>query len=117
MKRLLLIFLILFLPLASAIKVNILENQSYSKDGRNITLLDTSKDKALICVNNEKAILSKNEPKIVNDVSLELKNIYEDKVRVEIKVFCKDCICGDSCSNINCLGIKKEEVKEEIKKE
>ena len=117
MKYLFLIFLVLFLPLTSATKVNILVNESYSKDGRNLTLVDVSKNSALVCVNNEKAIVSKEKPKTVNDVNIDLTNIYENKIRVDIRVYCKDCKCDSSCNNIGCLNYDHNKIQEEIEKQ
>ena len=117
MKSLILIILVVLLPLTSAVKVNIFLNQSYSKDGRNVTLVDLTKDKALICINNEKAIISKDKLKTIKDVSLELKNIYPDKIRVDVKVYCKDCVCGNSCNNIDCVSFDHKDIQKDILKE
>lgn len=118
MKYILIIFLVLILPLASATRINLSLNQSYSSDGRNVTLIDLSKDKALICVNNEKAIISKDKIKTVNNVNFDLKKVYHDRIIADVKVYCKDCECTSDCNNIACVtNPYHNEIQEEIKKE
>ena len=119
MKYLMLILLVLILPLASAVRVDLFLNQSYSKYDKNITLIDISKNKALVCINNEKAILSEEKPKTVNDVNFEVKQVFSDKIKVEIKVYCQEnCECTDLCSNSECLeNFNNKEIEEEIQKE
>jgi len=114
MKRFILVFLVLTLQLASAARINLYLNDSYLNYGRNISLIDISKEKALICVNNEKAIISKDKTKSVNHVSLVLKKVYKDYIRVDINVNCEDCKCDNNCTNKNCIIITKKE-KEELK--
>src|SRR3989344_1604497 len=116
MKYMVLIFLVILLPLASAAKISLLINQSYTKDGRNITLLDINKDKILVCVNNEKGIVSKDKLETVNDVSIDIKNIYTDRIRAELKVYCTDCKCNSDCNNTLCSNYDHK-IQEEIKKE
>ena len=84
MKYIVLIFLVILLPLASAAKISLLINQSYTKDGRNITLLDINKDKILVCVNNEKGIVSKDKLETVIDVSEDIKKIYTVRICAEL---------------------------------
>ncbi len=121
MKPYLVIFFIflLVLPFTYATRVNLDEGQSYVKDGRNITLLalDNARNKALFCVNNEKAIVNEDGQKTVNEVSLALKSISDGNVRVDINVYCKDCECDENCLNLNCYNPKKttaEQIQEEI---
>ncbi len=113
----LILLLLLVLPEINANRIDLLINQSYTKEGRNVTLIDISKDKALFCVNNEKAIIVKDKQKTLNDVNFELKRVYEDRVKVDIKFYCKDCKCDLSCSNIDCLNLEEIKIQEEIKKE
>ncbi len=114
MKYIFLILLVCCSLLVSAAKINLDINGSYSRDGRNITLIDVGKNSVLFCVNNEEVIVSKEKPKTVKDVNIELTNIYINKIRADIKVYCKSCKCDYSCSNIDCFAYGSE-VQGEIK--
>jgi len=98
------IFLILLSTSAIAERVTLFKNQSYFDEGKNITLLgiDHRKDKALFCVNNEQAIVADGAQKTVNEVSLSVKSVSSEKIRVEIDVYCKDCECDSNCLNLEC---------------
>lgn len=114
------LLLIFILPLVDAARINLFVNQSYSDDGKNITLLniDEKRDKALVCINNEAAILSEGKQKTVNDVSLLIKKISKDQIRVDIKVYCDDCVCDNNCLNFKCIQYETETFNEkEIKEE
>ena len=105
------------MPLASATRVDLLVGQSYFHEGKNVTLsaIDIKGNKALFCVNNQKAIIRENEQKNVNEVSLTAKSISKDKVRVILDVYCGDCQCDDSCLNKECLNSKeKKEITEDL---
>ena len=119
MKHFVLLFLLLILPLTSATRIDLLLNKSFVNDGRNISLIDINiaKEKALICINNEKAILSKGKPKTVNNVVLELRKTYKDKINLDAKVYCEDCECDTNCSNSDCITIDHIEIEREIKNE
>lgn len=124
MKSFLIIFVILILvfPFVNAARVNLNLNESYSDDGRNITLLgiDNKRDKVLICVNNERAILSKERQKTVKDVSLFVKKVADDEIRVVVKVYCEECECDNTCLNTECIKfgeVLQEEIEEEILEE
>ncbi|MEK6936937.1 MAG: hypothetical protein AABW58_02600 [Nanoarchaeota archaeon] len=110
------------MPLAYSARVNLEVSESYYSDGRNVTLLGIDKDngKALVCVNNERAILSKDRQKTVNEVSLLVKRISKEDIRLDVKVYCEDCECDDSCLNDRCIELGEsveEKIEEEIQEE
>ncbi|MBS3171386.1 hypothetical protein J4449_02110 [Candidatus Woesearchaeota archaeon] len=113
----LVILIFLILPVNAA-RVNLIEGENYYTDGRNITVLgiDNKRDKVLVCINNERAILSKERQKTVNDVSLLVKTVSDEKIRIDIKVYCEDCECNENCLNTECIKAG-ENVEEEIEKE
>ncbi len=117
MKQYLLILVILiFLILpVSAARINLMEGESYYKDGRNVTLLgiDNKRDKVLVCVNNERAILSRERQKTVKDVGLLVKSVSTEQARIDVKVYCEDCECNGNCLNTECIKAG-ETVEEEI---
>lgn len=114
------ILIFLVLPFVNAERVNLKERESYMNDGRNVTLLaiDNKRDKVLVCVNDEKVIISKDRPKTINEVSLSLKSISDYLIRVDINVYCKKCRCDESCLNLKCFDTKKteeEQIEEQIR--
>lgn len=117
MKYLILVLLLLILPISLAVRIDLDLNQSYSKDGRNVTLIDLSKEKALVCINNEKAIVSLEKSKTVQNVNLVLKKVYKDKIKIDIKVYCKDCKCGSACNNEQCINLDHKETQQDLIKE
>lgn len=81
---------------------------SYIIKDKNITLMGISDDEesVLICVNNEKAILS--EDRTINDVYLSLRKVEDDSADIKIEYKCPNCICSKECSNELCNQKSKE---------
>jgi hypothetical protein len=106
------------MSIVSATRVDLFVGESYFDDARNITLsaIDSKGNKAIFCVNNQKAIILEDEQKTVNEVSLDVKSISRDKVRVDIDVYCEDCECDDNCLNKECIieNTEKTDIEEEI---
>ena len=122
MKPFFIIFIVLLSSSVFAERVTLFENQSFLDDGKNITLLgiDHRRDKALFCVNNEQAIVADGAQKTVNQVSLSVKSLSSEKVRVEIDNYCKDCKCDVNCLNLECTKAVvqiQENINEEIETE
>ncbi len=78
--------------------------ESFVFDDKLITLLgiDDDDEKALVCVNNMKAIIGENE-KTVNDVVLDGRDFTDDDVELRIEYDCKStCNCDDDCQKETC---------------
>ncbi len=124
--------------LARTEEVELRSGESYSFDGRNITLLelDTKDDKVVICVNNEKIIIS--DDRYIKGINIDLKWVRENNAKFEFRYgVCEECDygiwdnldCFDECSlnkdcddnNENtvdeCDGRPKKCINTEIKKE
>lgn len=74
-------------------------------NGVNFTLLgtNTNGDKVLICVNNEKVIISGVET--VGNAIIRVKDIFSESANLQLEVSCPDiCVCGSDCSNDVCLS-------------
>ena len=84
-------------------------NDSFLFRGKNITLLSINSfdNKVVICINNEKAIIS--EDRNVNTIGVHLRDVDSDKVKFRFDNPCKDkeCECDDSCSNHLCTNPEK----------
>ncbi len=149
MKKAILLLILVMIPVALARteEVELKQGESYSFDGRNITLmkLDKSDDRVVICVNNKKEIVSDN--KYVSGVNIDLKWVRDNSAKFEFRFSeCEECNygiwdnldCFDECNlDIDCndndentideckgrpkkcidTEIKKEEEKEEVKEE
>ena len=98
------IFLFL-MPLSFAkTKTVILERGgSFVIEEINVTLIDYNKkrDKALVCVDNQRAILS--DEKRVGEVYLEIISFRDDGVKIQLDADCDDCLVSD---NSECFTIK-----------
>jgi len=77
--------------------------QSFLFDGKNVTLVDSSEDSVIICVNGEKTIIS--NQKTVNGVIIDLVDSDESQAKLRLDYECnKDCECNeDECSNNICF--------------
>lgn len=122
MKKLLILFLLLVMPLvyARSVDVDLYKNDSYMKDGINITLMniDKEKNKFIICANGENYIVT--ESGISREhFTIKVDNIKKDKVELNIDIDCKDCKCEGYCNNKRCFPNPKYvyETKEEQKEE
>ncbi len=75
----------------------------------NITLVDYSKkkEKLLVCVNNQRAILS--DDKRIGSVYFDLKIFRNNGVKVELDADCDDCVVSD---NSKCFPAKNLTEKE-----
>lgn len=95
---------------AKSVKRDFRINESLEVEGKNITLvsLDNVRDKVIICVNNFKTIIREDYTKIINEAEIEVKEIKEKYATLRIYTDCKDCVCGDECSNRACFDLKDE---------
>jgi len=140
MKKAILLLILVMMPVALARteEVELKQGESYSFDGRNITLmkLDKSDERVVICVNNKKEIVSEN--KYIEGINIDLKWVKEDSAKFEFRFSeCEECNyrswdnldCFDECSvdldcddsNENtvdrCDGKPRKCINTEIKKE
>ena len=97
---------ILFIPLSSAVPINDVTlnvGQSFLLDGKNITLARSSNDGTILCINNEKIIISKD--KRVQGVFIDYRDSDYENARFKIEYDCNDdCVCdGDECINDVCV--------------
>ena len=105
------IFILLSLILLTAIsvyaeveRVTLFNEQSFLFDGKNVTLVDSSEDSVIVCVNGQKDIVS--EGKTINGMLVELVDGNEGDARLKLDYDCQDdCSCdGDECNNNACLN-------------
>ena len=112
-KLILLVILLLILPisLAKTEKVTMYTGMSKTIENSNITLisLDEKNNKAVVCINNEKKILTENSDKTVGKLIINAKTIKLDYVEFELKSDCKYCTCTSDCSNNLCFPEVKQE--------
>ncbi|MDD5178188.1 MAG: hypothetical protein PHT54_02810 [Candidatus Nanoarchaeia archaeon] len=116
------VILLILVPLvvAKTEYIDLEKDQSYRVSDSNITLLsvNSENDKIILCVNNNKYILSEESSRNLKNLIIDLKDIYNnDKVRLKLESSCSNCICKEDCSNIDCYGKTAEEVKEEPQEE
>jgi len=103
----LLIFLISILVVQAKSVDQLLNNQeSHEIPGYNLTLISISanKDNVAVCVNNQKYIMGKNEPKKIDDIKIELVRIYENSAEIKFVYSNDELTCGESCSNAACFS-------------
>jgi len=123
MRKVIILLLILMIPLvyARSIDVNLKINESYYRDGVNITLMniDKNKEKFIICVNGNKYIVS--EKGISRDIfTIKVDDINKDNVDLEVDIdnkYCDNCKCEGYCNNKRCFPNPKYIPKVKQKKE
>lgn len=96
---------LLLLPVVYAAKtvdVTLKPGESYSLEGKNITLLGSVNGSMMLCINNEKFIVSKD--KSISEISIDFRRASYEEAFFKLKYECgKDCQCdGDECSNNAC---------------
>lgn len=119
-KLILLVILLLIIPisLAKTEKITMYPGMSRVIENSNITLisLDEKNNKAVVCINNEKKILTEDAEKTLGKLIINAKSIKLDYVDFELKSDCKDCICNTvECSNAACFPKEKIEPTQENK--
>src|SRR3989344_2298427 len=102
---LLLGIMLLILPTVYAAKVvdvTLKPGESYYLEGKNITLLDSVNGSMMLCINNERFIVSKD--KSISGVFIDFRRANYEEAFFKLKYTCgKDCQCdGDECSNSAC---------------
>jgi len=105
MKKAILLLILIMMPIALARteEVELKQGESYSFDGRNITLMNVNKQgkSVVICVNNKKEIVSDN--KYMNGINIELKWVRENSAKFEFRFSeCEECNYG-SWDNLDCF--------------
>jgi len=110
-KSLILVAVLLFsaqFSLAKTQTITLDRSQSTVIEGINVTLMDfVKKDKkALVCVNDEKAIIS--DDKRINGVYFEVSSFRSDGVKFVLDADCDDCIESD---NSKCFLKKSNDLK------
>ena len=112
------LFLMLLAPFSSArTKTVILDRgDSYVMENVNVTLIDYRKkdDKVLICVDNERAIIS--DEKRVGKIYFETRSFRDDGVKLTLDADCDDCIVSDNSkcfiAKNSTLTLSAEEIKD-----
>lgn len=112
MRRVLLIaifVLSIFSVYGKTVDLDLYLNQSYEGFGKNITLLnvDTKEDKAVICINQQKFIISNDRS--IDNILLEIGSFKKDFVRMDISDGCDRCKCETNCDNSVCFDICDED--------
>ncbi len=105
----------------------IIENQKVS-----LVEVNTKDDKAIICVNGAKGIISRDVDRTINNVMVELRSVSSNSAKLRLESNCDDCIENDNsicfnecilnsdCNDKNettidqCLGTPKKCVYNEI---
>src|SRR3989344_6084997 len=108
MKRKIIILLIFVIVLANFAyadiqRVDFVNGESFLFDGKNISLVDSSADSIIICVNGQKTIIS--DEKTVNGVIISVSDSDEGTARLRLDYECRDdCSCdGNECRNNACF--------------
>lgn len=88
---------------ARTIDIDLYFNQSQEEFGKNITLIsvDTKEDKAIICVNQEKFIIT--DTKNIDGLSIDLRTVKKDYISLDLESSCTNCKCEDKCDNSICF--------------
>jgi len=104
MRKLLLIAITLLITssvAAETMELNI--GKSYSDEDKNITILKIENKKALVCINNQKGIVSLKKRVDINGVAIEFKRDYQTYGKFDIYIpNCYKCICEGDCLNTLC---------------
>ena len=81
----LIILILIPIAIAKSVDITLKEGESYYYDARNITLikLDTVDDKAVICLNNKKEIIS--DTKAMNGVNIDLAWVRTKDAKLYLK--------------------------------
>ena len=113
MKRgLFLFFIVLFSISAYARSIDLITNSNYQIEDKNITLLRVYEDKALVCVNGFKTIVTEDVIKKVNGVNIELNSVKDNIATFNFDYSCKgECTCKEDCNNNVCFDNINEETK------
>ena len=117
----LIILILIPIAIAKSVDITLKEGESYYYDARNITLikLDTVDDKAVICLNNKKEIIS--DTKAMNGVNIDLAWVRTKDAKLNLKFAdCKDCDygnwdnldCFDECVNDNDCNDNNDNTKD-----
>jgi len=90
--------------------------ESFLFENKNITLIDSADESVILCINNEKFIVSKD--KRISGVFVDYKRSDDDKATLRFKYECNEdnCECGDECSNSLCFEniVVEDEVVDEV---
>ena len=99
---LLLFLLSIKLATADTERITLTNGESFLFDGKNITLIDSSEDSVIICVNKVKII---SDEKTVNGVIIDLINSDEGQAELRLDFECRDdCGCDlNECNNDICF--------------
>jgi hypothetical protein len=99
-----------YLVLAKTETVELKEGESFEIKDKNLTLIkfDPEDDKVIVCVNNEKAIVSDRIDKSVNGVTIHIKSVKNNYARLELTRRCTSSKCScekteEDCSNVECF--------------
>jgi len=111
MRKCLILLVLCMIPLiiAKTETVTLEPMESFEIKDKNITLikLDSEDDKVVLCISNEKVIVSDTLDKSVNGVTVHIKSVKSDYAKIEFTRTCtKDCSCEENkeeCSNIECF--------------
>ncbi len=98
------IFLALPFTSAATVKdVTLDVGGSFLLDGKNITLVNSGDKSTLLCINQEKVIVSKD--KRVQNIFVDYRSSDEQKARFKLEYDCgEDCDCDeDECNNNLCI--------------
>jgi len=107
------IFLLsIFITTAKTEKITLKAGESYELEGKNISLVRSSEDYMIVCINGNKQIIK--EDQWNSDVYFDLINLDRNEVTIKINTNCKEnCFCDETCDNSKCLGEDKEEIIQE----
>ncbi len=120
-KKISYIFLVMLilniLLVSSAIeKITLKPGESYSSKDKNISLVRSSENYVILCVNQQKKILTRDQ--WFDNIYFDLINKDRNSVTMKINVDCKEnCICNGKCDNSECLLDKQTTLLEENKTE
>ena len=114
MKKSVLLAFIVFL-LAATIEARTLTEEI--QIGSNVTIenqkisvinVDTKYDKAIICVNNVKGIVSRDQDRTINNVRIELRSVSQNSTKLRLESNCDNCIESDNAVCFNECDINSD---------
>ena len=111
------VFFLIFsvLLLASAIEARTLTEEvqigsSVTIENQKVSIVgtDTKYDKAIICVNNVKGIVSRDQDRTINNVRIELRSVSQNSAKLRLESSCDNCIESDNAVCFNECDINSD---------
>src|SRR3989344_8880796 len=111
------VFFLIFsvLLLASAIEARTLTEEvqigsSVTIENQKVSIVgtDTKYDKAIICVNYVKGIVSRDQDRTINNVRIELRSVSQNSTKLRLESSCDNCVESDNAVCFNECDINSD---------